>query len=125
MATGDAANAYQAYLDGAVASNLLAMGDYGDGYDEDDIMGWTWFTVVSVGQANLTLELVMRQKYIAGYNTSQPFVDWRRTGFPVLARANGATTDIPRRFPYPQSELDYNSANASTVSLQDKLWWDQ
>jgi len=127
LATGDATNAYTAYLDGAVASNLSALSvdpSY-DGLTETDIQSWTWYTVISVGANNLTLELIMRQKYIAGFNTVQPYVDYRRTGYPVLTRATGATNDIPVRFPYAQSELDYNANVPQNVSLYDKLWWDK
>lgn len=134
LATGDADGAYQAYLDGCIASTDLVLAgvvigknNAGDDvvYSTDIIKAQPWYTVISVGASNLTQELIMKQKYIAGYNTSQPYVDWRRTGFPALSRANGATTDIPRRFPYPQSEHDYNVNMPGTVSLQDKLWWDQ
>jgi hypothetical protein len=120
LATNQTGDAYQAYLDGAVASNMMALGA-----TEDDVKGWNWYSNISVGASSLTLELIMRQKYIAGYNTIQPFTDYRRTGFPVLEKAEGATTDIPRRFPYPQSELDYNVNTEGPVKLSDKVWWDK
>lgn len=120
LAAGQTGDAYQAYLDGAVASNMLALGA-----SEDDVKSWDWYSNISVGASSLTLELIMRQKYIAGYNTAQPYVDYRRTGYPVLERAEGASTDIPRRFPYPQSELTYNSNTEGPVNLSDKVWWDK
>ncbi len=72
----------------------------------------------------VTLENIITQKYIADYSTNQPYNDYRRTGFPVLSLAAGAVLpSIPTRFPYSQSELDYNTANVPNVSITDKLWW--
>tara|TARA_R110001583_G_scaffold131675_1_gene283442 strand:- start:1026 stop:2348 length:1323 start_codon:yes stop_codon:yes gene_type:complete len=74
----------------------------------------------------VTLQTLIEQKYIACYSTNQPYSDYRRTGFPVLSLANGAVTgSIPTRFPYPQSELDYNTQNVPSVIITDKVWWDQ
>ncbi|SHI89271.1 Starch-binding associating with outer membrane [Arenibacter nanhaiticus] len=74
----------------------------------------------------VTLENIITQKYIDGVATNQPYADWRRTGFPALNIAEGAVIpNIPTRFPYAQSELDYNSENVPSVSISDKLWWDQ
>lgn len=74
----------------------------------------------------VTLQSIIEQKYIAGYSTNQPYADFRRTGFPALSLANGAVTgSIPTRFPYPQSELDYNTENVPSVIITDKVWWDQ
>ncbi len=120
LKTDKSGDAYQAYLDGAVASNMMALDA-----TEDEVKGWDWYTNISVGASSLDLELIMRQKYIAGYNTAQPYVDYRRTGYPVLERADGASTDIPRRFPYPQSELTYNSNTEGPVKLTDRIWWDK
>ncbi|HVI47413.1 MAG TPA: SusD/RagB family nutrient-binding outer membrane lipoprotein [Chitinophaga sp.] len=71
------------------------------------------------------LKLIMTQKYYAMYLQSESFTDWRRTGYPVLTSKNPGV-EIPRRFPYPQSELSYNLANVPTgISLTTKMWWDQ
>lgn len=71
------------------------------------------------------LKLIMTQKYYAMYLQAENFTDWRRTGFPVLTSKN-AGKEIPRRYPYPQSELSYNGANVPTgISLTSKMWWDQ
>ncbi|MFV8839444.1 SusD/RagB family nutrient-binding outer membrane lipoprotein [Salinimicrobium soli] len=75
----------------------------------------------------LSLESILQQKYINGFGTTQPYADWRRTGLPTLDLAAGAVLQqIPTRFPYPQSEYDYNSANVpANVTITNKLWWDQ
>ncbi|NSL90329.1 SusD/RagB family nutrient-binding outer membrane lipoprotein [Chitinophaga solisilvae] len=71
------------------------------------------------------LNLIMTQKYYAMYLQSESFTDWRRTGLPVLTSKNG-TLEIPRRLPYPQSELSYNKENVpGNITLLTKVWWDQ
>ncbi|WP_173967228.1 SusD/RagB family nutrient-binding outer membrane lipoprotein [Flavobacterium collinsii] len=84
---------------------------------------------------NNTLQRIMNQKWIAMYQASyESFVDWRRTGFPVLTppatnRTNGVT---PRRLPYPQKEINVNGASLAAgpgvpipyVTLTTKVWWD-
>ncbi len=75
----------------------------------------------------VTFEDIMKQKYIDGFATNQPYADYRRTGLPDLQLAEGALTPtIPTRFPYPQSEYDYNQEHVpSNDQLTDKVWWDQ
>lgn len=71
------------------------------------------------------LQLIMTQKYYAMYLQAESFTDWRRTGYPALTSKNPGK-EIPRRFPYPQSELSYNKENVPTgISLTSKMWWDQ
>jgi len=84
-----------------------------------------WLDEYINGNSNLTLADIIEQKYIALYSTNQPYADWRRTGFPVLGLAAGAKlNEIPRRFPYAQSEITYNGANVPAVVITDRLWWD-
>lgn len=74
----------------------------------------------------VTLEDIMTQKYIAGFGTNQPYADYRRTGLPVLTpHPDGVLPAIPTRFPYAQEEITYNGANVPSVTISDKLWWDQ
>ena len=130
---GDVANSDTAYLEGAFASVYLTVTDYyedlfsdeGGKLNEDTIKTWTWYNNINVAQASLDLETIMKQKYIANYGTIQSYNDWRRTGFPTISPASNTTTDIPRRFPYPQDELDYNSANVPSVDLTENVWWNQ
>lgn len=85
-------------------------------------------SVVPAGE--LTLARLMEQKYIALYpNGAESFADWRRTGLPALTPISGSA--IPRRYPYPQTERDFNTANwqaaggASTAAyLLTRVWWD-
>ncbi|MEO9571341.1 MAG: SusD/RagB family nutrient-binding outer membrane lipoprotein [Polaribacter sp.] len=85
----------------------------------------TWLTANIIG-VPVTLEKIIEQKYIDGIGTNQPYADYRRTGLPNLNIATGAVlSSIPTRFPYATSELNYNSENVPTVTISDKLWWDQ
>ena len=64
-----------------------------------------------------TIARIMEQKWIAGWQTcNEPFMDWRRTGFPTLNIGffsyRGA---IPLRFVYNNAELSSNSANAQVA----------
>jgi hypothetical protein len=82
-----------------------------------------------------SLKRIMEQKWITMFQGSyESFVDWRRTGFPVLTipttnRTNGVT---PRRLPYPQIEINVNRASLAAgpgipvpyVTLTTKVWWD-
>ena len=84
------------------------------------------------------IELINMQQYVNFFfNGIEAFANWRRTGFPKLVPTNDpAYTDqslngkIPRRIPYPDSEMQYNRTN-----LEEHLdngvnfwgapvWWD-
>lgn len=84
-------------------------------------------TNASYTAADITLEAIMVQKYVAMFLDTEVFTDWRRTGFPALIAVPGNITNdvIPRRMPYPQSERLFNSANAPTASITSSVWWDQ
>jgi hypothetical protein len=83
-----------------------------------------WLTANIIGDP-VTLEKIMTQKYINSFGTNQAYADYRRTGLPVLSlHPDAVISQIPTRFPYAQSELDYNSDNVPAATLTDKLWWD-
>jgi hypothetical protein len=77
----------------------------------------------------------MEQKWITMFQGSyESWVDRRRTGFPVLTppAINRTSGVIPRRLPYPQIEINVNTAALQAgpgipipfVSLGNKVWWD-
>ncbi len=75
------------------------------------------------------LTRLMTHKYVALFLQQEVFSDWRRTGIPALQPADQNLTGnvIPRRWPYPQSEINANRANvdaAGAASLTDRVWWD-
>lgn len=84
---------------------------------------------------NNTLQRIMEQKWITMYQGAyESFVDWRRTGFPVLTPSvnNRTSNAIPVRLSYPQIEINVNTAALKAgpgiptpyVSLSNKVWWD-
>jgi len=118
LMTGDSAGAYEAYLNGIQASlNEAQVGDQYDAYVNQSSVG--------VGAANLTLEDVMTQKYLALYTEPEVFSDWRRTGLPALTPVTGS--EIPRRLPYAQTEIfsNENTPAPGSVTIFSRVWWDQ
>ena len=112
LSQGDAQTAYE---EAVAASVLRVTGEANTEWLDNNINGIT-----------VTLESLISQKYIDGFGTNQPYADFRRTGFPALDIATGAVLQsIPTRFPYGQSEIDYNTENVPNVTISDKLWWDQ
>lgn len=76
---------------------------------------------------------IMIQKYIANFLNPEVYNDWRRTGFPELTPVTNQPEipEIPRRFPYPLSEWQFNSANVLATgiplgfdSMTFRVWWD-
>ena len=63
--------------------------------------------------------------------------NWRRTGFPVLTPvvypSNATNGTIPRRFPYPLSEITSNPVNYQAARdgvaggdfLTSRVYWDK
>ncbi|MCB2408038.1 SusD/RagB family nutrient-binding outer membrane lipoprotein [Hymenobacter lucidus] len=78
---------------------------------------------VSPGAAGLTLSNIITQKYLSFfvYQPIEAYNDYRRTGIPALHNPEGAP---PRRFPYPQNELDNNRLNVPATSPGSGVWWD-
>ncbi len=80
------------------------------------------------------LEQIMTQKYIALYSHGlETWIDFRRTGYPALTPVAGGNNtfnlngEVPRRLPYPQTEIDLNASNVPIKSpnFQDRFWWDK
>lgn len=71
----------------------------------------------------ITHQKIMTQKYLAMFVNVEAWVDYRRTGFPILtANPNGDVTGIPQRFPTVIDERKYNP-NAIVVSdILKKMW---
>lgn len=83
------------------------------------------------------LRKIFTEKYIDMFLQTEAWADWRRSipagaagtvsGIPELsAPPNNATQGVfPRRFLYPPSELDNNSANIPATSMTERVFWDQ
>lgn len=117
--------AYAAYLAG-IAAHMDMLGVTStdkDAYINDP--------VVSVGDANITLDLVMKEKYVAMFLDPETWNDARRYNFqytdmttPVLLNPE-LGGQFSRRLQYPLSEFSTNSANVPEVNLLNRIWWDQ
>lgn len=117
--TGDVAGAYAAYLEGIQSS-------FADAHITDPALYDAYIAQTSVanGAANLTLEMIMTQKYIAMFLDPEAFADWRRTGIPTLVPNSGS--QVPRRLPYPETEVLYNhnTPSPADVNIYTPVWWD-
>jgi len=112
---GQTAPAQAAYETAVAASVLKVTG----------IPNTAWLAA-NINGVNVTLNLIMSQKYIATFGTNQAFADYRRTGIPVMGLPIGATLPaMPVRFPYGQEEITYNGANVPDINISTKLWWDK
>lgn len=84
---------------------------------------------------------IAREKYVAGFLTFEPYNDYRRYPEGILTqniekpnsilKTRFGYTDIPKRFPYPSTEWQYNSQNVgqqgvplSYESMTIPVWWD-
>ncbi len=82
---------------------------------------------IDPGQAALTLNDIMTQKYIGMFVQPEAFSDWRRTGIPALTAVPEATsTVIARRWFYPENEYLFNENAPARDSdlLFQKVDWD-
>ncbi len=81
--------------------------------------------------AGSKLNVLIREKWAASAgNAYEAYNDYRRTGFPRLARAANAqpnVTRIPVRLPYIQSEIQSNSENVPLKNYPEGIlipvWW--
>jgi hypothetical protein len=113
IATPDLNAAVTAYKNAVAASVLAVTG----------AANTTWLdaNINTITTATITVQKIIEQKYIAMYSTVVPYDDFRRTGYPVLTPVAGAGA-IPVRFPYPQTEISYNSNCPVVVDNNQKIW---
>lgn len=93
-----------------------------------DITAYLTANGTLTGTTDQQLEQIINEKYIANYGVVlEPWTDWRRTGYPVLALpSNAVTTFIPRSLFYPQSEIDLNPENATQKKdMSVRVFWDK
>ncbi|UII79038.1 SusD/RagB family nutrient-binding outer membrane lipoprotein [Flagellimonas sp. CMM7] len=128
--TGSSAAAYSAYLEGIQASM--------DMYEVDgaDYLG---DTAIAVGEDELMLNHIMKEKYIHNFLNPETFVDFRRYDFSddvfvgLQIRQEEASNDSDffgqwfRRAEYPATELNRNEENvlANQETPVTPVWWDR
>jgi len=127
---GSTAAAYNAYLDG-ITANMDKLG-----ISTADRDAYLADASVAVGAGNLTLALIMREKFIATFLNSESFVDLRRydfdsnvfAGLELPANHNSDLgTSWVRRAQYPSSEQTRNGGEVDQVmkAIDVGVWWDK
>jgi hypothetical protein len=71
------------------------------------------------------LQRIMEEKKVANFLSIENWVDWRRTGYPVMAKVPNALSEVPRRLLYPQAEIIANPQPQQSAALTGRVWWDQ
>jgi hypothetical protein len=88
-----------------------------------------YMAAASVGEAGLTRDLIMKEKYVATYLNPEAWNDARRYDYAYknfTLPQNAVLTTFIRRLEYPTGERSKNGTNIPAVSgLDQKLWWDQ
>lgn len=114
--------AYQAYEDG-IRAHMEKLG-----VDQADIDAYWSEPTVSVGDGNLTIDEIMKEKYVATFLNPETWNDARRydyqyTGFqpPENSALGGQMIRLVR---YPDSELQRNESNVPNRTMLDRVFWD-
>lgn len=122
LALNNRSRAYQAYEHG-IRAHMEKMG-----VDPEAIDAYWNEPVVSVGADNLTIDHIMKEKYIATFLNPETWNDARRFDYQYQgfrAPANSALGgEMIRLARYPDSELQRNQANVPPRSMTDRVFWD-
>ncbi|MBK7882665.1 MAG: SusD/RagB family nutrient-binding outer membrane lipoprotein [Chitinophagaceae bacterium] len=115
--------AYAAFLDG-IKANMNKTGVLPADRD-----AYVNHASIAVGAANITLELIFREKYKALFLMPVTWDDARRFDYQYQQfqlPLNVVTNTYIRRLVYPSVETSRNGANVPDVTdVTQKLWWDQ
>lgn len=127
--TGGTQAAYDAYLAG-ISAHMDKVG-----VASADKLSYISNTSVSVTSAELKLEYIMKEKFIATYLLPEAWVDVRRydynasiyKGIALPQNQDPAMSgQFIRRSFYPLDEINRNpKASSAEKALTDKVWWDQ
>ncbi|MCT4590875.1 MAG: SusD/RagB family nutrient-binding outer membrane lipoprotein [Carboxylicivirga sp.] len=120
-------------LEAAITSDMLALGVAQE--DIDTYLERDELDLSAAADDEERLEIIMMQKYIAVYmENSEPYNDWRRTGYPAFTseiweanmdHGGFQNTTAPLRYIYPLSSYQRNEDNTPQVDMwEDKVWWD-
>ena len=123
---GSTQEAYDAYKAGII-NNLSKLGYGASTYASNPL--------VDVGPANLTLELILREKQVALFLNPEAWVEVRRWDYdPNLFKGMALPASIDasannsfiRHALYPTDEISRNPNAAGAVKpITEKVWWDQ
>ena len=121
LRNNDMTTAYDAYLAGISAGMNKLNGP------AHSITNYLSKPEVAVGAVNLTLSLIMKEKYVACFLMPVTWDDMRRFDYAYKdfsLPVNVSLSTFIRRMDYPSSESTRNGANVPNVSRTDHLWWD-
>lgn len=117
--------AYAAYLEGIEAHmDMLEVG-------EEEKSSYLADPSVSMGAGALTLDTIMKEKWVAMFLHPETWNDARRIdyaykGMTLPENLNpNLNGQFIRRLAYPDSEISRNGGNVPVVTLLDNIWWDQ
>lgn len=121
----DKARSYEAYLEG-IRAHMRKVG-----VAEGEIQTYINSPEVSMGEANFTIDDIFEEKYIAMFLHPETWVDARRydyqyEGFDLPDNLNpDLNGQFIRRLAYPDSERSRNGSNVPSVTLLDRIFWDE
>ncbi|TDK47995.1 SusD/RagB family nutrient-binding outer membrane lipoprotein [Algoriphagus formosus] len=121
----DPARAYAAYLAGIEAHMDML------GVSEEDKAAYLADESVSVGAESLTMDEIMKEKWVAMFLHPETWNDARRFdyGYKDMTLPENLNPELNgnyiRRLAYPDSEVSRNGNNVPNVTLLDRIWWDQ
>jgi hypothetical protein len=130
--TGDANLLYQA----GIRAHMRQMADYDASAAISETAIQTYLAANPLNMAK-ALEQINTQYWVSAFmNGVELFANFRRSGFPVLAKnpypGSEITGDFIRRMPYPDSEIITNSTNLNAAiaqqgknDLNTRVWWDK
>lgn len=118
----DAQRAYNAYLAGITANmDRLQV--------PADAERTTYMASASVGQGNLTKDLIFKEKYVALYLNPEAWNDARRYDYQYkdfTLPQNAVLNTFVRRLAYTSGERSKNGKNIpGAPPLTERLWWDE
>jgi hypothetical protein len=123
--TSDPDRAYAAYLDGIEAHMDML------GVSDGDKMAYLASPEVGVGAGSLSMEHIMKEKWVALFLHPESWNDARRFdyGYKDMTVPDNLNPDLNgqfiRRLAYPDNEISRNGNNVPDVTLLDRIWWNQ
>lgn len=124
LAAGDEGRAYTAYEEG-IRAHMDKLG-----VEQADIDAYWADDEVSVGAGSLSIDHIMKEKYVATFLNPETWNDARRhdygyEGFSLPANHNPALGgEFLRTVRPPDSEIQRNGSNVPTQSLLQRVFWD-
>ena len=121
----DKPRAYAAYLEGIRAHMTMLS------VNATDLEQYISHPSVSMGVAAFTINDIFKEKWIATFLNPETWNDARRFDYAykdmtlpqnLNPSLNG---QFIRRLAYPDSEISRNGQNVPTVTLLDRIWWNQ